>query len=633
MLRLYSIIISFVFFYYANAQPFVANLAARGDILLKFDQNGFSTALNKGTPFDYVKYSYSNGNVRTLYNDENGEPLLFSDGQIILDYKFRELNNSKSFKNKNWYNFNVFIVPHLTKENIYWFIVARQDKFYDLKTEKVYSIFLTEIYANKKTDEFKIIQENIKLTETQTRGVSVVYQKEENAYLFCTVDDYKTCACYKMTECGLDPKADKEHKLALNGNNMYEGRQKITIDQRFIFRKNTSSLSDLLEVYKFDSISRSYNYWYSIPDLPQYLVDSLNTDKLNRYHSGYEFSINPDSRSIIFRSDYRYSFEYDFIEQKYVNAYTNRFTTLFLGPNRKYYSIILSGSVGNEKSTIYECEFLAQGKVDSTKVLVLDGEQSWEVIELDIPSFYYDSAYRKPTPAHVYKPEISGIRSNPICFKEGLELEETTFPTDSTVWELQSSEQKIKLYGKKLKTGELKSGVYSVKVSNYDGCQKEEKTVIIQLDSDPTVSILGEKPLFLCSGYSKEISIKVNTSTVVWNTGELTNHIVLKNKGLYEVQARNSCGLAKDSIQVEYEEIEIPNVITPNGDDKNETFRVLQTTESYAFSVFNRNGALLFQDLDYQEDWPSTRVADGTYFYEIQTKNQCHYKGWVQLLH
>lgn len=77
----------------------------------------------------------------------------------------------------------------------------------------------------------------------------------------------------------------------------------------------------------------------------------------------------------------------------------------------------------------------------------------------------------------------------------------------------------------------------------------------------------------------------------------------------------------------------IPNFISPNGDDKNDSF-MITADDPINLSVYNRWGGEVYQAEDYRNDWEPSNLASGIYFYEIifSDKNtRCN--GWVQVLH
>lgn len=92
------------------------------------------------------------------------------------------------------------------------------------------------------------------------------------------------------------------------------------------------------------------------------------------------------------------------------------------------------------------------------------------------------------------------------------------------------------------------------------------------------------------------------------------------------------------------EDIIIPNVITPNGDNKNEVFIVAGLgIDCFNCKIFNRWGRLLYEWNDASQGWDGTNqnngklVEDGVYYYVV---TYCNYKnenfqkaGFVEVLH
>ena len=78
----------------------------------------------------------------------------------------------------------------------------------------------------------------------------------------------------------------------------------------------------------------------------------------------------------------------------------------------------------------------------------------------------------------------------------------------------------------------------------------------------------------------------------------------------------------------------IPNIITPNGDGKNDSFRLPGLPAgSWQLRVFSRWGRLVYTVDNYQQDWQAPGLADGQYFYQLQGPNQQKIQGWLDVLH
>ena len=60
----------------------------------------------------------------------------------------------------------------------------------------------------------------------------------------------------------------------------------------------------------------------------------------------------------------------------------------------------------------------------------------------------------------------------------------------------------------------------------------------------------------------------------------------------------------------------IPNVMTPNGDNKNDLFVIknLMEWEYKELIIVNRWGQVVYYNYNYQNDWDGGSVSDGVYF-------------------
>jgi len=83
-------------------------------------------------------------------------------------------------------------------------------------------------------------------------------------------------------------------------------------------------------------------------------------------------------------------------------------------------------------------------------------------------------------------------------------------------------------------------------------------------------------------------------------------------------------------------QIEIPNIITPNGDGMNDYF-VIEGIEFFPDSrliIFNRWGKKIFESLNYQNDWGDSNISDGVYYYVlyITAGDEKEYRGSLTVL-
>ena len=131
--------------------------------------------------------------------------------------------------------------------------------------------------------------------------------------------------------------------------------------------------------------------------------------------------------------------------------------------------------------------------------------------------------------------------------------------------------------------------------------------------------------------------------------------------GCYAVQAISQSGLASDTSNVECQDncvfFVLPNIFTPNGDDRNAVFRPknFSPIRTIHFKAFNRWGVKVFENTTTSSDrilinWDGggpmgesgngkgTRVSDGIYYYlaEVEFADFANtkrtYKGWVEII-
>jgi len=143
------------------------------------------------------------------------------------------------------------------------------------------------------------------------------------------------------------------------------------------------------------------------------------------------------------------------------------------------------------------------------------------------------------------------------------------------------------------------------------------------------------------------------TRTIQWGIdllgngkfAELVVHVRAKQPGLVSntatVTATENDPVLSNNTSTDLKEISglrIPNVFTPNGDGKNDTF-YFENLESFEFNevtVINRWGSTVFQSNRYLNDWTAPELSDGTYFYVVKVKNGdgnwLEYKGYITII-
>lgn len=97
----------------------------------------------------------------------------------------------------------------------------------------------------------------------------------------------------------------------------------------------------------------------------------------------------------------------------------------------------------------------------------------------------------------------------------------------------------------------------------------------------------------------------------LWQDGSAGNRYIVRTPGVYTVTIANACGSTTKSTTVAQKPCAIvfPTAFTPNGDGRNDYFKVLTgyLFEEYKLVIYNRWGQVIFETADPKKGW------DGTY--------------------
>ena len=188
------------------------------------------------------------------------------------------------------------------------------------------------------------------------------------------------------------------------------------------------------------------------------------------------------------------------------------------------------------------------------------------------------------------------------------------------------------------------SGTYSVVLKASTGC---DSIVYYPVDFayTPSVSLGIDK----CMGEKDTIMLSATQGydTYYWNNISSPNFTYeVQQPGNYTVRVTNRCGSSIDSIMVYKQcefEIKMPTAFTPNGDNKNDLFRVPPQIYNrlISFTVFNRWGQIMFRTSDVSKGWDGQfqnhPAPTGTYVYyvvmrSLDNRKNITGKGYVTLL-
>jgi len=194
----------------------------------------------------------------------------------------------------------------------------------------------------------------------------------------------------------------------------------------------------------------------------------------------------------------------------------------------------------------------------------------------------------------------------------------------------------------------LQTTTYTVDISN-DGCDDNSQSVTVTVNQLPVASAGSNK--IISAGQSVKLNGSVTGDNIIstsWTptTGlsdpsSLTPVATPTEDITYTLTVVSStCGQSTSTVFVRvYQQVNPPNVFTPNGDLKND-YWVMDALSTYPESitqVFNRYGQVVFQTRGYASPWDGKQngkpVPAGTYYYIIDLNNNTpKLKGWLVII-
>ncbi|SMD08141.1 DUF7507 domain-containing protein, partial [Pedobacter africanus] len=144
--------------------------------------------------------------------------------------------------------------------------------------------------------------------------------------------------------------------------------------------------------------------------------------------------------------------------------------------------------------------------------------------------------------------------------------------------------------------------------------------------SGNSVSILADLP----AGPGNKVTLTITGTVLKSFTGKIVNTAsAVPSEGLPEVLSNTV------ETVVAVSDFVIPNIITPNNDGDNDTFKIkgLENYPGTQVLVFNRWGNEVYRSNNYTNDWDGSQLNEGTYYYLVNRKEKSGtvtvFKGWL----
>ncbi|MDB5274168.1 MAG: hypothetical protein JWO58_2535 [Chitinophagaceae bacterium] len=156
------------------------------------------------------------------------------------------------------------------------------------------------------------------------------------------------------------------------------------------------------------------------------------------------------------------------------------------------------------------------------------------------------------------------------------------------------------------------------------------QTIIV--DSLPFVSLGNDINRTSCNDASITLDAGKGFLSYLWQDNSQNQTFTATDKGIYSVTVTNSCASYTASIVISKNDIKIPNLITPNNDNKNDTFEIKSLGEKGKLSIWNTWGTEIYKNDAYDNSWNASSVEAGIYYFSYQLADCPVYTGWLQVL-
>jgi gliding motility-associated-like protein len=222
-------------------------------------------------------------------------------------------------------------------------------------------------------------------------------------------------------------------------------------------------------------------------------------------------------------------------------------------------------------------------------------------------------------------PAINALGPDTInCFDNEIVLEHPNLDSTTYIWSDSSTKKTYKV-----------DTTETVWLSASNECGSSIDTIIIIFNGE-IISELGEDTT-ICNLDSIVLDASSPGASYVWSTSDTTDSIITDMESkLYVVTITEGLCTTIESKRVDLSDIfcpsidcrvQVANVITPNGDGMNDTWKVTSDCKIREFDlrIFNRWGQLVFASDNVNIAWDGTvngePASDGIYFYEMEFKD------------
>ncbi|MDO7847792.1 gliding motility-associated C-terminal domain-containing protein [Hymenobacter sp. M29] len=131
----------------------------------------------------------------------------------------------------------------------------------------------------------------------------------------------------------------------------------------------------------------------------------------------------------------------------------------------------------------------------------------------------------------------------------------------------------------------------------------------------------------------------VSESPVTFSSATTPTALQLSQAGYYTITLTTTpsgfgqtCAPTTAKLEVFVPDLQIPNIITPNGDQQNDVFKVSTANTNSKLEIYNRWGRKVYETTNYANNWGGDNQPAGVYYYLLTNSKGVQTKGWLEVV-
>lgn len=557
-------------------------------------------------------------------SDSTGKLLFYTNGETVWNADGTVADNGTAIGGWDGTSRHVAIVPIAYTNRYYIFNRDADSRLVDLNTgnighytkERPLSYSLVEFVKGKAI----VLQKNQVLLSPALLAMGITLAENKEDIWLVTIDNSSRSdslfVAYRLNSCGVTDTvysftevdtayfygskyaSDKINSLSISPN----GKHLLHNNYFYDFDNQTGQLT-LVKMFSDDD-------YYPYMNTPVWTNDSKNFLTIASSIPNTSWTINYHQTEDV----------KELCVQKY-NDHVSRESDYQLGPDGHFY-------YSKDRYTEYGIERINTNKAICPNLSVDIVKRTFPTI-LTIPFFpnyFFDPNYKSPPKEYPLK-----VATSRIC--EGNATSFSLVSDNKTIFQYAVMGNGDTLYptSNSFDYTYSQSGIYNGFFVCERKCFTQKVPFTVIVDTDPVLNLESPYTFYHCKEQGVQLVIDdVFNTSVLWSDDSTSFERFFTESGDYEVTIKNTCGTLTENFHIEELLINnVPNIITPNGDNKNDILYIENLAEGSQFTVYNRWGKTVFTTDNYQNEWPTEQLQAGVYYYELVVEDNCRYKGWV----